>query len=407
MQKSVDLLYIGNNRLPSEKADGLYVMKLCEAFAKEGARVTLLVPKRVNPLREDPFSYYGIKKNFSIRAVSSFDLLFFSSAPLPLMKLFFLIQAATFGIAAAFFAKQWVVSGAGQKIIISHEPYSLFVLSFFARASGAAPIAFDLHVGAKQNFFWRRVCGVVTHFFVLTRGVAETLKIFGARVSVTISPDAVDLELFGRDCERHDARKRLGLPPNSFLCVYAGHLYAWKGINTILDAAQFIPQDVIIYCVGGTDQEITKHSSSQIFRRKNLGWQESQITKQGSHNVIFAGRKPHTEVPRWLCAADVLLLPNSGKEAISRLYTSPMKMFEYMASGKPIVASRLPSLMEVLNDANAVLVDADNPRALANGIMQLKNDSAYATRLAGQAKKDVARYSWKEKARNMMNTLIS
>lgn len=393
MQKLVNLLYIGNNRLPSEKADGLYVMKLCEAFAQQGASVTLLVPKRVNPIREDPFSYYGVKKNFSIHFIPSLDLLFFSKAPLLLMKLFFLLQAFTFGVVAALFVRRWAsgASGNAQKVAISHEPYTLFFLSFFSRVMGVMFVAFDLHVGAKQNFFWRRACKTVTDFFVLTRGVAETLKTIGVQAPVTISPDAVDLELFGQECARHNARSRLGLPLDAFLCVYTGHLYPWKGIDTVLDAAQFLPRDGIIYCVGGTDREIVNR--------------KSQIAKRGLRNIIMAGRKPHIEMPQWLCAADVLLLPNSGAESISRLYTSPMKMFEYMASGKPIVASRLPSITEILNETNAELVEPDNSRALAEGIMRLKNDPRRAERFAKQAKHDVQKYSWKEKAENMLRAL--
>lgn len=394
MQKSINLLYIGNNRLPSEKADGLYVMKLCEAFAKQGTRATLLVPKRINLIHDDPFSYYGVQKNFAIRSVFSFDLLFLSKAPFVLMKLFFLLQALTFGIAAAFFARRWAAaaeSGNVQKIIISHEPYSLFFLGFFLRFPVFVPVAFDLHIGVKQNFFWRRACKAVTHFFALTHGVAETLKTLGAQTQISISPDAVDLELFGQPCNRQDARKQLGLSQNMFLSVYTGHLYAWKGVDTMLGAAQFLPPDVILYCVGGTDAEITNY--------------ESQITKWGLRNVIMAGRKPHTEIPKWLCAADVLLLPNSGCEAISRLYTSPMKMFEYMAAGKPIVASRLPSIIEILNEANAELVESDNPRSFAEGILRLKNEPARAERLAEQAKKDVLQYSWEKKAENMLGVL--
>lgn len=390
MQKPIDILYIGNNRLPSEKADGLYVMKLCEAFAKQGACVILLVPKRVNPIRDDPFSYYGVQKNFAIRSVPSLDLLFLSKVPLPVMKFVFLLQAVTFGIAAAFFARRWTAAAASeyaQKIIISHEPYSLFFLGFGKHP--AIPVAFDLHVGVKQNFFWRRACKIVTNFFVLTTGVAKTVKTFGARAPIVISPDAVDLELFGRDCTRQDARKQLGLSQNMFLSVYTGHLYAWKGIDTMLDAAQFLPRDVMIYCVGGIDDDISKFQNFKI--------------KNGRKNIIFAGRKPHTEMPHWLCAADVLLLPNSGKEAISRLYTSPMKMFEYMAAGKPIVASRLQSITEILSEANAELVEADNPRSLAEGIMRLKNDPIRAKRLAEQAKKDVLQYSWEKKAENILN----
>lgn len=394
MQKSIELLYIGNNRLPSEKADGLYVMKLCEAFAKQGAEVTLLVPKRVNPIREDPFSYYGMQKNFVIRSVHSLDLLFLSKTPLPVMKSFFLLQAVTFGIAAAFFARRWIgtrtsASGNARKIIISHEPYTLFFLSLGKRLP--FPVAYDVHIGVKQNFFWRRVCKTTTDFFALTRGVAETLKSFGAQTPVTISPDAVDLKLFGQPCNQRDARQQLNLPQDPFLCAYTGHLYGWKGIGTLVDAAQFLPRDAMIYCVGGTDNDISKFQNLKI--------------KNGWKNIVFVGRKPHTEMPHWLCAADILLLPNSGKEAISRLYTSPMKMFEYMAAGRAIVASRLPSITEILSDANAELVEPDNPRALADGIMRLKHEPIRAERLAKQARQDAAKYSWDAKAKTMLNAL--
>ena len=70
----------------------------------------------------------------------------------------------------------------------------------------------------------------------------------------------------------------------------------------------------------------------------------------------------------WSKAVDILVLPNSGKTEISRIRTSPMKMFEYMASKRPIIASNLSSLREILNKDNSILVSPDSPRDIFDGI---------------------------------------
>jgi len=103
-----------------------------------------------------------------------------------------------------------------------------------------------------------------------------------------------------------------------------------------------------------------------------------------------------------LFAADALVLPNSAKAKISSHYTSPLKLFEYMASRRPIVASDLPSLREVLRDGeNAVLVKPDNPRALAEGIERALSDAELAARIGRQAREDVEQYTWEKRAVNI------
>jgi glycosyltransferase involved in cell wall biosynthesis len=95
-----------------------------------------------------------------------------------------------------------------------------------------------------------------------------------------------------------------------------------------------------------------------------------------------------------LSAADALVLPNSAEKTISAEYTSPLKLFEYMAAGKPIVASDLQSVREVLDEGNACLVPPDNPKALAKGIHSVLDNPDYATRLGERAKADGVQYSW-------------
>jgi glycosyltransferase involved in cell wall biosynthesis len=99
--------------------------------------------------------------------------------------------------------------------------------------------------------------------------------------------------------------------------------------------------------------------------------------------------------------ADVLILPNRPS-AISTDFTSPLKLFEYMASGRPIVASDLPSFREILRDGeNALLVEAGNPQALVAGITRIKDDPALAARLARQAAADVRDYTWPRRAERL------
>ena len=100
----------------------------------------------------------------------------------------------------------------------------------------------------------------------------------------------------------------------------------------------------------------------------------------------------------FLAEADVLVLPYVDAE-LAVNYTSPLKLFEYMAAGKPIVAANLPSLREVLRDGeNAVLVEPGSATALAVGLRRVLEDRALAERIARRAFNEVAEYSWDHRA---------
>ena len=117
--------------------------------------------------------------------------------------------------------------------------------------------------------------------------------------------------------------------------------------------------------------------------------------------VTFTGLVPPAQVAQWLREADVLALPNPAS-AISSAFTSPLKLFEYMASGRPIVASDLPSIREVLKDGeNALLVEPGNPQALVAGIRRIKDDAALGARLAEQALQDVRAFTWARRAERL------
>lgn len=199
-----------------------------------------------------------------------------------------------------------------------------------------------------------------------------------ASEKIVVIPNAVDVSEFTLSISKEEARKKLHLDVSKKYAIYTGHLYAWKGVHTLAEAAQYMPEVEILF-VGGREEDI-----------KQFG-EKYKDTK----NIHLVGRRPHIEIPLWQCAADVLVLPNTAKEEISAHYTSPMKLFEYMASGRPIVASRIPSIVEHLDDDHATLVKPDDAQALAQGICE-----------ALKKKKkpfDLSRYTWDDRARRIIS----
>ena len=101
------------------------------------------------------------------------------------------------------------------------------------------------------------------------------------------------------------------------------------------------------------------------------------------------------------------MIPNRRGKEISELHTSPMKLFEYLAAGRPIVASRLPSLLEIVDENSAVIVEPNDPEALARGIEKVFADDKYAKMLAENARKLSLKYSWEERAKGIEKSIIN
>ncbi|MSU74063.1 glycosyltransferase [Candidatus Kaiserbacteria bacterium] len=181
--------------------------------------------------------------------------------------------------------------------------------------------------------------------------------------------DAVALKRFAVRIGKAQARKQLGFASDARICVYTGTVSSLKGIDYLVEAACLL-SDVSFVLVGRIATE---------FQGVPL-----------PANVTLMGEKEQGELPAILQAADALLLPHPDNDYSQ----SPMKLFEYMASDVPIVASRLSSISEVLNDTNSFLVEAGRAETLAEGIATALGDRARATRLAAQAQRDVADYTW-------------
>jgi len=364
------LMYLSNTRLPTDWAHGIQIMKMCEAFAKTGLAVELVVPRRFNKIKKDPFAYYNVRQKFKITRLPCVDLM-----PLGAGKFIFLLEKFSFFISAKFYLlfKQY-------DIIYTRETLAGFFFKNFI---------LELHVIPQRlkNFhinIWQKAARLI----VLTDIMKTILEENKIKTKIMVAPDGVDLEQFSPSVKVNEVRKKLRLPLDKKIVMYAGslYLYGWKGVDVLLAAASYLSPDVKIVLVGGTNSEI-----------------EPLKQKAKATNIIFIGRRPYQEIPDYLQAADILVLPNTSGEAHSEKYTWPLKLFEYMASGRPIVASNLPSLREILNKKNAWLVKPNDARELANGLKEVLDDGQRAISVSQQARRDVTQYTWQKRARRIID----
>jgi len=363
------IFYISNARLPTEKAHGVAVMKTCEALVKAGHEVELLVPNRRNTLTDDPFLYYGIKTTFPLRTLPTVDL--------PWGRFGFLLQEISFAVATIFFLRR------KEGVIYSRDYMPLYVLSLF----GFNRFVWESHTGA-WNAAARYVAKRAAAIVVISNGLKEFYVEKGMSAEkITVIPSAIELGQFANPESKEVARKRLRLPQDKKIALYIGRLDGWKGSATLLETSKLLLPEIVVGVVGGEPHQIEE-------------------LKSRYPGVLFLGFRPYTELADNQAAADVLVVPNTGKDLISARFTSPLKLIAHMASARPIVASDLPSIREIVGDDAALLVPADDSRALAEGIRKvLANDSLGGT-LAKRALEKVGRYTWDSRAKSMGNILV-
>ncbi len=366
------IIYIANVRLPTEKAHGIQIMKTCEAFACIGVAVELIVPFRTNYIKNNPFDYYKVENIFSIKKLFSIDLVF-------LGKIGFWIQSLSFSLSIFIFSLLNILKG--EKVVYySRDELPLLSLILIGQKT-----VWESHMG-QINYLTNFIISHDSLNVAITKGLKD-LYSSKSKEEILVAPDGVDLKQFKIYGEKAEIRSKFGLPNDKKIVLYTGHLYEWKGASILAAAASKLDKDTIVVFVGGTEKDI-------------LNFEEKYSKFE---NIKILGQKPHHEIPYYLKASDILVIPNSAKEDISKFYTSPMKLFEYMASGTPIVASDLPSIREILNESNACFFKSDDPESLAISIRDLLNNKEKQVNISTKSSHDIVNYSWDSRAKNIIN----
>lgn len=360
------IAYIANIRFPTEKAHGIQIAKACEALAKLGEDITLIVPARKTPIKDVPLLYYGVQTPFLIKKLFAFDTVSFG-------LIGFWVESFSFAVSVLAYLRSH-----SYEVIFGRDELVLTILWM----GGNRAIFWESHDGTWNifsQFIARRAKGVVVvseglRNFYIEKGVPAE-KIFA-------TPNGIDLAKFANPENMEVSRKRFGLPQDKKIALYIGRLDGWKGADTLLDASNLLPQEVSVALIGGEEEQIAS-------------------LKEKYPKVIFLGFRPYNELPDNQSAGDVLIVPNTGKSDISVHFTSPLKLIAHMASKRPIVASDLPSIRELVGENEAVLVQPDDPKALAEGILRALS-APLGDRVAWGAYSKVSQLDWGIRAKAVL-----
>jgi glycosyltransferase involved in cell wall biosynthesis len=374
----MQLFYISNGNIPSRWAHTVQTMKMSEAFSKLIPGFALLIATDLPGLlttKRRVFRWYGIQRRFPLHRLviaRRFDAELLQRQNVPEF---------------ADHARHYVQSVNPSVVYSRNHRSALYALE------DGFPVIFETHDGPgnPKTMRYIRQFGAFSNL----RGIVTTSPILRDAFSaegvptdrILVRGNAVDLARFQSISEDPAAcRQRLGLSPEQHLVIYTGSLKPHKGIGTLIGAARLLPE-VQFLVVGGSTEEIDS-------------WRA-----QGPENLRFQPFVPNAELPRWLRAADVCVVPNSRTDRTAA-WTFSLKLYEYLAACRPIIASDIPSLRSIVADGEeALLVPPDEPQALADAIVRLMSDPSLSSRLTTAGFDKVAGLTWSRRAAEILDEL--
>ena len=335
------LYYVVSASLPHKKAYGIQIAKMCEAFIEAGVDLTLVVPRtraaRISSMRE----FYGLRVDVPTVTLPAIDGFARGRSSFVLSSLVFMCTNLIY---------LWWKSLTGKRGVVYTVDMDTF--SFSLLPLSGMPVVTEMHEPKPANtltrFFFRRARVIATNPEI-QHALTKTFHIPPSRIIV--EPNGVDLELFSRTLSREDARKCLALPAAARIVLYVGRFFDWKGLGILVEAATAAPE-IAWYVVGGAPEE---------FRAVT-----GKITLPP--NLYIAGESSHNDVSVWLAAADCLLVLGTKRNEQSFRNTAPMKVFEYMAARRPVVASGTPALKSFIPSDDVLWYEPDDVASLTAAV---------------------------------------
>jgi glycosyltransferase involved in cell wall biosynthesis len=209
---------------------------------------------------------------------------------------------------------------------------------------------------------------------------------------ITVVPNGVDAEKYSPDISGENIRKKFGLE-EKFVIGYAGTFGHWHGITVLANSVKKIVGEIPNAHFLLIGDGVLRGEVEAILRRDSV-----------ERAVTITGMVPSADVPEYLAACNALVISAINNPDVP-FFQSPIKLFEYMAMQKPVIASRVGQIQEVIEDGvNGLLVEENNPAELAEKICQLARDPALCERLSKAARRNaVEKYTWQENVRAVIN----
>jgi glycosyltransferase involved in cell wall biosynthesis len=353
------------------------------ALGKLGHSVTLITYPLGKPVRLKNLDIIRLPNLFFLKKIKIGP----SLAKIPLDVLLFLRAS-------------WEMARNTYDLIFSHEEAAL--LGVWLAKLWKKPHIYDMHSSLPQqleNFEFTRFRLWISLFrrmeqfilrgslavIVICRDLMDTVVKMGHGGKAVLLENFLDFPGPEFSAEEITQKKRVIAPHGEKIVLYAGNFEPYQGISLLLEAAGRIEDSVIFLLVGGTGQPLTEMKKRAIDRGL-------------ADRVVFVDKVPPSEVSLYIGAADVLVSPRlSGTN-------TPLKIYSFLKSGKPLVATNLWTHTQVLSSRIAILADAD-PRSLAEGIaFALNSEEAKARARTAQeeAEKEYTEARYLEKMNQIL-----
>lgn len=377
--KTTGILYISDSSIPSYSANSIHVMKMCQAWASLGYSVTLL-GKNTNACVKnvsDVHGFYGVDSTFTLEV--------HPSSPFPgsgrvynLLLAFWIGSRYDLIYTRAIYAALWCVLMGKQVAFEIHEP--------FDTKGWLLGKIFRFLTTRKKVIKWVFISEA------LRKNIQQRYPVLKDE-NVLVAHDGADpMESVHLTEEKTAKSSRLKI-------AYVGSLLKGKGIEIIIPLSKRCP-DVEFHIVGGSNADV-EAAKAQL--------------ESDPGNVTFYGFVPHRDTVNYIMRSDVLIAPylkgvfvKNGKYSNNiAQWMSPLKIFEYMSSGKPMITSDLPVLREVLTHGkNALLCDPDKLDSWEHAIRQLSGDPSLGKAIGEKARQDfLHHYTWKQRAKNILSSI--
>ena len=363
--------------IPSKTANSIQAIKVCHALKQIGHDIHLWVPEFQRAHWDEIAEIYGISNQFGItwlpfsKRLKQYDFSWRSVRSAIKWKSDVIY---TWALQAAFFANL-------QKVPIAMEFHD-FPMGFMG------PKLFQTLMRLRTKKL------IMTTTRALAQGIEEKNNLHFDPGNLQIAPNGTDPERYKDLPNPEKARKSLGLK-NGFTVGYTGHFYPGRGMELLTEIAESMP-DVNFLWVGGQEKDIEP-------------W-HAELKAQSIHNVTITGFIPNSRLPMYQAAADILVMPygkkieGSSGGNIARVI-NPMKMFDYLSTGRAIIASNIPVFHEILNERIAVFCDPNNAIDWVAAINTLSINNNLRVSMQEFALEAAKSYSWQNRARVSIDKL--
>ena len=387
------------SEIPARRANTMQVMKMCQAIASLDCEVRLSIPSgQRRAAQAPPADWATLQAHYGLQPHPTFTLEWLPAHPN--------LKRYDFSLNSVLKARRWKAD-----LFYTRLPQAAALASRLG-----VPTIYEIHdlPQGKSNPALLRLFYSgpgARRLVTITRALADDLEehfgVPSALPFTIVAPDGVDLERYDNLPSPVLARKAIAqlpdarpetpaiLQPERFTAGYTGHLYPGRGSDMILELAERLPA-ITFLIAGGEPRDV--ENLRQLVRQRKL------------ENLLITGFIPNAKLPLYQAACDALLMPYQSQVAASSggdiaQYLSPMKLFEYLACERAILSSDLPVLREILNPQNAILLPTGNLESWTDALRALADQPGSGAMLARQARQDASHYSWKGRARRILEGL--